>query len=582
MSSRPQIHTQLLAQILEALPGRHKKRLDKSPQTAEGWAWRHEAAQTLVETDTGERVQLSVSPLYALEQVSCSCLLSPKCFHIAAVTSLLPVTSEGPAAAEGSAAEAAAEDRAGGEGRDAAAPEEHTKPQAAAPTEAQQQLAAQVFDLASQVLQAGLSATSALRTAQLLRFSFEARRQHLPTLERLLIRVFEVIRQLTSGSADFRLSSATQSLGALLSVAHQLGRGEPEAIGTARARYEAAAGLRLTGLFTEPIFSGGQAGAVSYFSDGEQIYSSGDVMPGEISRVVHAYESPLRFGEVTLAQREACRQGLIFASATISETGRLGVGKAVQVVTTKSDPAMIDRLFAQPISAQLTHAASRQSLLFLEGRFELSPSGPVFVCPGLGAMALHIELDGPGLYAHENIQVLARAGVASRLVGRVLPTSVRILSPLALFEGGTDLPDAQAFPYKPEEQGRINLAFDRVDSGRFSQLLGEQAFLERQEAQPQQTQVHIPQPPTQILHRRLERCVLAGRNSLVGIAHEALGHDLQQLETAYLKGAAQLLRGLSDSAQRGQRLKMAEVFLAAHIYVQAADRAYQHAAWGAV
>ena len=87
MKIAPDLAASLLAQI----PARLVKKLDADPAMAKKWTWRG----NVVETDKGERVTLELDG-EVVRGVACSCLLSPKCLHVAAVVSSLEPEEEGP------------------------------------------------------------------------------------------------------------------------------------------------------------------------------------------------------------------------------------------------------------------------------------------------------------------------------------------------------------------------------------------------------------------------------------------------------------------------------------------------------
>ena len=83
---RPAVSPQLLAAIVAAVPSRAVKKLDASPRVADGWTWTIRDDRTTVATGA-ETVTLA-----GTADVSCTCLLSPRCFHVLAVLRVLPIT----------------------------------------------------------------------------------------------------------------------------------------------------------------------------------------------------------------------------------------------------------------------------------------------------------------------------------------------------------------------------------------------------------------------------------------------------------------------------------------------------------
>lgn len=593
---RPNLTPELLASLLEALPARMKKRLDGAPTTADGWTWSMQDAAISVATDGEEKVTLhpKESLITDLSQVQCTCLLSPKCFHAAAVLSVLPVALPG---AVGPSSDAPATAPATGTATDAV-PTESLSPAEIAVGEA-------AFAIGADVLAAGFAATSALRTATLLRVSFEARKLGVPAIEGALLRVFVALRQRASDDPDFRLSDATRDLAELLTLAQRLRRGDATAVGIARNAYHAYGSARLTGLCCEPILVGGQAGVVTHFSDGKRLFSAGDVMPGSAERAVAAYEAPLRFGEVSLAQREACRQGLVFAAAKVAANGRLGAGKEVVVASTKADAAVRDALFAEPLANQLARAATAagQGLVFLDGFFAEGASGPlqrgpVFVArfgDAAVTVGLRVAIDDPRFAFRENLSLLAKNVVQTRLIARLEPGTEPIVVPLALVSGssarisegefeGEDGVRPKLFPFEDEEKSVVNLAFDRVRHARFPRPAVDVDPASARppgstEGEETASTASVHGDPLLPLRRRLERYALAGRGSLPASAQEALRRDAAHLDGAFLRGGAALLTALFAAAGGHDRRAAAERFVAATAYLYAAEATFAKAAW---
>jgi hypothetical protein len=581
---RPNLTPELLASLLEALPARMKKRLDGAPTTAEGWTWSMQDAAISVATDGEEKVTLhpKESLIADLSQVQCTCLLSPKCFHAAAVLSVLPVALPG---AAGGANEAPA-----------AAPSTDIRvTESLSPSEIAVGEAA--FAIGADVLAAGFAATSALRTATLLRVSFEARKLGVPAIEGALLRVFVALRQRANDDPDFRLSDATRDLAELLTLAQRLRRGDATAVGIARNVYHAYGSARLTGLCCEPILVGGQAGVVTHFSDGKRLFSAGDVMPGSAERAVAAYDAPLRFGEVSLPQRDACRQGLVFAAAKVAANGRLGAGKEVVVASTKADAAVRDALFAEPLANQLARAATAagQGLVFLDGVFVENAAGrPVFVAhfgDATVTVGVRVAIDDPRFAFRENLSLLAKNVVQTRLIARLEPGTEATVVPLALVSGSTlkvsegEQSDegSQApklFPFDEEEKSIVNLAFDRVRHARFPRPAVDVDPATATASAPMlAAEAPTHGDPLMPLRRRLERYALAGRGSLPASAQEALRKDAAHLDGAFLRGGAALLTALFAAAGGHDRRAAAERFVAATAYLYAAEATFAKAAW---
>ena len=82
--TRPKIAADVAAALTSAIPSRLVKKLDADPTLAEKWTW----TATQITTDKGETVTFTLSG-DVITAVTCTCLLAPKCLHLAAVVTLL-------------------------------------------------------------------------------------------------------------------------------------------------------------------------------------------------------------------------------------------------------------------------------------------------------------------------------------------------------------------------------------------------------------------------------------------------------------------------------------------------------------
>src|SRR5262249_33908348 len=91
--TRPAIAPDVAAALTAQIPSRLIKKLDSDPTLAERWTW----SDMTVKTDKGEVVTLALTA-GVVPGVTCTCLLQPKCLHVAAVVALLE-PADAPAAA---------------------------------------------------------------------------------------------------------------------------------------------------------------------------------------------------------------------------------------------------------------------------------------------------------------------------------------------------------------------------------------------------------------------------------------------------------------------------------------------------
>lgn len=522
--SRPRIAPDALAALVAAVPARAAKKLDASPQVADTWTWRAGAS---LQIDTGtETVTLPTDAVLAAHNVSCTCLLSPRCFHVLAVVTLLPV------------AEAA---------------DRHELPaEAAVPTselsESQRSVAAEAARVAGAVLESGLLQTSTLRMGELLRVVHACRLAALPRLEAASLAVFEAARDLRERTPTFRLADAAARIAEMLLVAERLQHhADPTWVGIARRSYQPRSGLRLAGIASAPVLRSGYAGVISYFTDGERIYSAQELLPGDASRARDAYGAQLRFGEISLSHRKAVHQGLLFARAEVSAEGRLGAGKDVVCATIPREAALVDRWFDESIAAQLDRAehGEHAGLVFARGTVATDSGHYALVLADGSALPLNVPIDDLRFATRDNLAQLAAAAPTLHLVARLGDDGIT-LDPLAV---GLD-------------QSWFSLPYDALKKGQLANASAPIAW----------TRAAMPSV-LDPLRRRVLRMALAGTRSLPAAALPELAREAHHLREALLFTAAAALDALAASLHAPTR-----TWLALHVYLQASERSLARAA----
>lgn len=584
MSEKPRIAAELVASITAAVPRRLIGKLDAEPRLAESWAWQREGEswQVLIASG-GETVRLEAvgGLLENAGQVSCSCLLSPRCLHVLATVTLLEVAAG------------------------VTPPEEEAGP-AEEPVEielepAQREAVALAGKAAAEVLEAGAAAAGAVLQADLLRAAHHGRATGLHRLSRAALRLVTAIRDLRAQHPAFTLTGLADDLEALLLSAHQLGQGRAsrELLGRARRNYEEVGALRLFGLCCEAVVAPGFAGVSSLLigADG-RMFSAQEVLPAEAIRAVNAYDATVRLGESGLSHRQLCREGLFVSGATVSADGRLGAGEGVKAV--RSGPAtwrQIAHRWDEDLDSQLTRAWAGgenegASLLFLAG--QVVGAEPAALVMALDAPTRRVRgplpnirlvaaSDHEELAYRENLRQLAcLPGLRFGFVGRLVPNRPRTVVPLALFE----LPQEEMETGSPRLQlpeawlGRCNLGLDRLQRGHFSQLA----------AAPSRVELADPRFPLEDLRRRLERFALGGRSTLPVSTFKVLEEEARYLEKSLMPNGAACLRHLAQEANRAERgisgvrragnsRELAKAWLAARRYERAASRRLLQASW---
>ncbi len=541
--SRPSVAPSVLAELTAAVPARITKRLDASPRVADTWAWTAGARLTIAAGD--ETVTLPLDAVRRREDATCTCLLQPRCFHLLAVLAVLPL------AGEKAGAQAAEVPSAAADTHEDAPPLSH----------AERASAEAATRIAAAILHDGLTQVSTLRMGELLRVAHACRRDGLFRLEAAALGVFEAARDLRGRSQNFHLAGAAAALAELLLVSARLAdlgdRGErlSEWRGVGRRTYRARGALRLAGVACAPVVTRGYAGVVTYFTDGEQVFSAQEVVPGDEERALHAYDAQLRFGEVSLSHRDAARGGLLFANARVSDDGRLGAGKDVTCVATAGSPELVLGLFGAPLREELARAerSERPALLFLEGSVQGAvDQGARLELTSGGALPIALPIDDPRFPYRENLALLAEARARVHFVGR-LPRDGAALEPVAVALDGARW---------------LSLGYDRLARRDLPVIPGEEVA--RVE--------HAPATVLEPLRRRLLRFALAGTRSLPGAAQPEVEREARDLRAAMLPLGADTLRQLAVGGRGAEAT--ARAWLALHVYLRTAEAALARARWG--
>ncbi|MCC6622501.1 MAG: SWIM zinc finger family protein [Deltaproteobacteria bacterium] len=557
-TERPAVHPAVVAEATARLPSRLVKRLDKEPALAEAWRWERAGARWTI-TAEAEAVTLEPGPdgaLGALDQVRCSCLLAPRCLHVAAVLACLPL-AEAPAPSTSEPASSPAP----------APPSHELSPD-------QRAVAARALAALADALAAGAAALGSVARGALLVALHEARVVGLHRLGRGVAQVVEQARLLREGAPESALGALVGALDEALAVATALTADDavaPAWVGVARRDFEPLMGKRLYGLFVEPVITAtGWAGVVTWLADAEgRLYSVADVMPGPAARAVQVYHGGLGLAGVATSHARVARSGLFVSRARVAEDGRLGGGQdaAVAPASDASD------WHAAPLQGLWTSvappAAPSDRWVFRDVRV-LGPREGALIAEVVGS-AIVVELvaasDHRELAFVDNLRVLARArGHTVRGVFQRFPDRPRALAPLAITSPALAL----------EHDGAAQLGFDRLSPASFPPLpLDDLAVL----APPAAARP----PPLEALRRRVARVALGGRGTLPEGLAKTIVAEAVALERAFLPTAAALLRDLHAAAlvhvrafTGERRLVRPELFarawLRARAYLEAVDR----------
>ena len=582
MSKEPKICPNLLAAVTEAAPKRLVRKLDKNPKLARQWLWEVTSENALqVTTDKGERVTLPLKTLTEIEQIECTCLLAPRCLHILAVLSLLEIAH--------TELSASAADDVPAAGTAATAKF----------SEKELQAARVAFETGAQILAAGIPGSGPLLQANLLRAIHSCRTNGLHRLATASVRVLQAIRQYREESPLFHLADYTDNLLELLEVALAIDTSieVAEALrGTARRKYEEVGSLKLTGLLCEPILTdSGYAGVCTYLIDGKgRVYSLSDVMPGDTSRVRPAYSAPISVGDVSLAHKHLCCQGLLLQQATASSDGRLGHGKKTKSARrqkTAWNDEDVSHLWQADLKSQLESIVQHAqkpllqrragwNFIFFEGTIVGVQRRALLVNVASTVLRCIVPIEDESLSYHENFQQLGRQpGLQMRAVGRVLLNKKGTVELLAIGEAAEEC--GLALPEK--WGGRVNLGYERLQGLHFKEGGEEkQGLFLGQSAAPQPDPLHV-------LSRRLRRMALGGRATLPPEAAQEIELEASRLAKQMMPTGARLLRQLLEAAHGTERtiagvkqvepVNLAKTWVAANVYVAAASLDLNRKLW---
>ncbi|MFJ7273737.1 hypothetical protein [Kitasatospora sp. NPDC098663] len=591
-SGWPAVRPEVVAEVVAGLSARLQKRLDgaaaklaERPVTRSGDEWRVE-----VDEETAFVLHAPGAVVADAADVRCGCLLAPACVHRAAAVTLCPLAEETEEVTPTETASAPSE-----EAREPRDPQE-AQPEAG-PTPVEVAAARHLHRAGCAVLAAGVSGAGAVAQAELLRAAHRARLAGLYRPAAAAVAVVTRVRAARSGAPDHRLADLVAGLRELLDLTTALSTGcgpVAELRGTARQAYGEEGGLRLYGLFAEPVLTATHAGVVSWAVDaGGRLSTVAEVMPhgdagAAAPQAVGAGNRTVRLGEALLSHREFSRAGLAVQGATRSAAGRLGAGASVRAVRAAgaawtAEP--VAALWAEPAAAQVARALAAESLPY-EGRpagsdllfLDVTLLGPAPAGPG-GAPRLLARCEGgadgadgglvvglctghehPGLAFRANLALLATApGLRLRVIGRLERSDRPELRLLAIGtppEPSTapEIPGLPSLAVPADRADRVNLGLERLQTADLQTT--DLQTVDRSTAAPTDAVPGFPAglpseapygPPVHVLGRRVEQAVTTGRHALAPSAATAAA-DGSLLRAAGLVTAAELLDALRAAA----------------------------------
>ncbi len=615
-TTRPTIRPGLVADLLSEAPARVQRRLDTEPDSATKWTWEIDpsgSVRIIVSPDAVVELRPVDNELTSPDQVSCSCLLNPKCFHLLAVATSLPLIREfdsdsdslrpdnsepgvvgfgDSAVVTGSAGDSLPANPEGVSGADQPHLElNELRPEAAASGIVELRVddrrnAARMAEAAAALLEVGFRNADSVQTGELLRSVHDCRAAGLHRLATSGLRCAESLRMLRTNDPGFVIADAVIELAEVVDLGSRIANNlsGPSDIGTARRAYMPVGNLRLTGLATEPIDSGaGYAGAVTYLcSDDGRIWSVATVRPGVARDALAAYNGGVEIGEVTATHQQLGRSAMFVSNAAASGEGRLGRGRNVRAVRSDSrgwDAPAIAAKFAEPFQEQVERAwlavrrpvderVAGDDFMFVTAHLAGStgsallvvlrddPSVTLAVVPGSFA---------PEFPAVDNLRLLSRAedNICVRIMGRLIPQRGRHLEGMAIavVENDRTLSLGSAFG------GILNIGFDRLrgaDIGLSSALApGSEPIVggvPPTDSAGNSTGTSVESPdwtgtptgrvdPFELLVTRIQRSLLGGAMTLSVGDHRSILRDVEALRALGLVGAADRLSELAAAAR---------------------------------
>jgi hypothetical protein len=566
---RPIVSPELIAAMIETTPDRVRRRLDRTPNAAASWNW--QASETTWSVDTGgETVTLPHGHVLSMEQLTCTCLLSPTCFHVLACLTHLEV---------GIVESLPAEPRDQVEKASPDAAEDLVEPE-----EKQRHAARELVNRIAQLLRVGVANAGVLVQSGLLRAAHQCRADGLHRLAALGLRVITGIRELRSRSPASDSAQLAEDIADILETSCHVQSQKAVAafwVGTARRKQMPIHPRKLHGLFAEPILTrSGFSGAAAYFlGEDDRIYTASDVRPGDAQLARDAYLGGIEIGPMILPVKQLARRLFLGSELTASGDSRLGRGKGIKIVEQGLSTWQVEAIqkrFGRPLLDQWNTVYEQADLpaearaagwdfVFLQGTV-LGAVGPELLFESswdAQPIRLAIENDSEALYFRANLCMLSHApGLRLQVIARVNLREPRIVSPLAVapVEGDTsnDEPRLEA---PLSLAGRICLGFDEIQRPFLRNAQVSAVVLSAQSLQPEM------ENPLIALRRRWIAAMLSGLVSGRTSNTKMLAAETATLHRSGFTTGAALLDALS-STPSGSGPSSIDTFLAAAIYLR--------------
>ncbi|GAA2039568.1 SWIM zinc finger family protein [Catenulispora yoronensis] len=611
----PQVTASVLADAVELLSPRLRKRLDDTLAKAATWPITADEAAGTVTATVDEDTRVVLTPrngaIQTPEDAVCSCLLAPACLHRAAILGLAPLTNEEDAVEAATAEEPEATEKSTATEESAAAdqPPASLSPDQLTAAEGLRAAAEELIDVG--LAGAGLATEATLRRAV---HTARATGLYLPAA--IGNRVAAQLRAYRTQAQDHSLASYADELRTLMQTIRTLSTSTDSATldalrGTVRRRHEHQGGLRLSGVFSEPVIaSSGMAGVVTCAVDpAGTLWSVPAVTPGGPTQVENAYHGGVGLGGAALSHEELVREGLIVSGASASADGSLSHGAGVRAVRASGASwweGPVAARFAVPLAEQLERALTSRDarigddMVFVEatilpkdGNASTAPGtkpGDVPITLGERIAVLRSASDHPALAYVANLNILSQApGLRVRLIARPDPARPGVLLPIACSPDSS--PTAHRHLHLPEAwHDRICLGIDRMHDSMILPAAPATAAAPDAIASPMATGIPDATRSIPLHHLRtaVERTAAGGRRA----ARLASSHtDARHLTSAGMPHAAAVLQHLTTAASAPNRdaygrvlpqatTTFAEAWLAAALFENMAAAQLAVAAWG--
>ncbi len=519
----PRVSALLLAEVLDSLPARLRKKIDLA-QSVDATDPGHLSDGSFVVRQGSATVTFTASIALTLEDVSCDCLLSPRCLHLAQALLRCEVSTAPDPTPDGldgaSVTDSVVTVPAADIGSGPLTPDQLGV--------VERSLAAFV-----KLLGAGTAARDPLQLATFLRLAHEAKAQRLYTLG---VQCTAVCAVLSTQGTIARNSAVTTLADAYLAahhLAHRHAQGEVPAsfLGKPRRSYAGREALSLQGIFTEPIIAAtGHAGVATYLRDSGgalwSVHSNMPVLGGDVAtdQARQYYQRAPRLGGISTSHQELTRRTLLVSNAKASEDGRLGAGAQVAAVA-----GAVGDWDPQWFAADTTEEID---FVRLEVR-GLSGTALALAGPDGRIVTVHPSAAARALGALDDLLELARH--PGTLLHCVLRRTVDGLELLAFAV------DADQIRLPDSWHGRVMLGLDRLAPAYFSS--------------PSQQARQLPPVaagPWPIMMQWLGRVAVHGRAALVN-DRSTLATDAARLQDANCVYGARLLLELQAAAHQSSR-----------------------------